>query len=68
MSSLIINWRFGGWFLQIDHPRHWRHRVANLSRLPDRPLSDERWIAFYQGRRYALALAVLVALLVWWAL
>jgi hypothetical protein len=69
MSSLIINWRFGGWFLQIDRPGNWgRGHGFRLEHVPGRPGRGEALVALYQGRRYAVALAVLAALLIWWAL
>jgi len=67
MSSLIINWRFGGWFLQIDRPGNWGlGHSFRLSRVPGRPRPGESWAAFYQGRGYFLALLLLVAALIGW--
>ena len=68
MSSLIINWRIGEWFLQVNPPRHWRHEGwGTLHRVPGRPRSGEPYCAFYQGTGYALLLALLVAVLIGWA-
>ncbi len=81
MSSLIINWRFGGWFLQVEPWRHWRsyygaakdrrrHISApvTLRRVPNRPKVGESSVAFYQGRRYAVAIVLLIGALIMWAL
>lgn len=68
MSSLMINWRFWGWFLQIERPSAWRYRWGRVSHLPGRPCPGEPWVAFYAGRRYAVLLGVLTAALLWWAL
>jgi hypothetical protein len=70
VSSLIINWRFFGWFLQVEPPRHWRTdgRLGRLSHVPGRPKAGEPWVEFYQGRGYFLALLLVTAAVVGWAL
>jgi hypothetical protein len=71
MSSLIINWRFGRWFLQVEpwsdwaRNRRWGRRNVTLTPASNRPRAGESWVSLYQGRRYAVALAVLLGLIVW---
>lgn len=62
MSDLFINWRFGGLFVQLGRSR------VRFSRAPGRPRGGEPWVEFYQGRRYAVLLAVLLAVAVYVAL
>ena len=63
MSSLIINWRFGRWFFQVDRPSHWRTdgRIVKLSRVP----GPRPGFAIYQGRGYFGGLVVLLGLILW---
>lgn len=82
MSNLFINWRFGGWFFQVARdfyrpigienrpdsaPADLRWGWFRVSHLPGRPRDGEPFCAFYQGTGYALLLALLVAVLIGWA-
>lgn len=71
----MINWRFGGWFFQVERFSDWRLRdgwsrryggPVRLSRLPGRPRPGEGWVSIYQGRvHFALTLLALVLLVLW---
>lgn len=65
MSSLIINWRIGSWFLQVEPPRYWRNGWGSLRRVPGRG-KHEPFCAFYQGGGYLLLALILIAALVGW--
>lgn len=83
MSNLIINWRFWIWHLQVVQRGDWRsYRAAGLPLItwtrndfhlePDPSLNWpplwRRPVAFYEGKRYAIALALIVGALLWWIL
>ena len=78
MSNSMINWRFGAYHLQVVQPGDWRayrregipivRWSSNRYHARGGPGRRQGWwmpVAFYEGRRYALALAALVALTVW---
>lgn len=78
MSNTIINWRFWAWHLQVVQPGDWRGYwreglpIIRWSRngyhaagAPGRREPGWRAVELYEGRRYALALALIIALLVW---
>lgn len=72
MSNTIINWRFFVWHLQVVQPSDWRayrqegRSIVTWRRNPYAVKGSP--IAFYEGRRYAAALALALAGLVWWIL
>lgn len=76
MSNLIINWRFGRWFFQVERFSDWRNRDGWSRRYGNKPVrltrhqrprsSGEPLVELYQGKGYAVLLAVLIAALVWW--
>lgn len=81
MSNTIINWRFWAYHLQVVRPGDWRGYIESgqpiitwfhngYHRRGGEGRRQRPWwpIQLYEGRRYALALAVLAGLLVWWAL
>lgn len=72
MSSLIINWRFGCWFLQVEPWADWLRnrrtgrRNVTLTAVPGRPKRGEALVSIYQGRAYAALLMLAMVLLVLW--
>lgn len=82
VSSLWLNWRFGGWFFQWDrrwyrpvgvlrqtrNPGDWQWGFWRLSRVPGRPAQGEGLVEIYQGRvQFALVLLAIVVAILWGA-
>lgn len=78
MSNTVINWRFGAYHLQVVRWGDWRSMIrAGGSPItwgrngyhapggPGRAAQGWTWIALYEGRRYALLLALIAATAIW---
>lgn len=68
MSSLWLNWRFGGWFVQVNRLSAWRYQGwGRVSHVPGRPKQGEGWVSIYEGRATAALVVLLAVVAVIWA-